>query len=305
MVIVVKSKTIVSVSLGSSLRNHQAEMELMGFKVHIKRIGVDGDKKKFIQTLRELDGKVDVFGLGGADLYLRAGRYKYQVVDIDKMVAVLEKTPIVDGGELKETWERRVPKILVEKEKLDLSKKTALIMSGMDRYGLAEGLSQQGCRLLIGDMPFALGIPIPLTRLSTLRFLSILMMPVLRRLPLNVLYPTGKNQEIRVSRSPQLFKRADIVAGDFLYINRFMPDDMNGKMIITNTVTSNDIETLRKFGVKTLVTTTPEMNGRSFGTNVLQAIFVSILEKRPENILPEEYLQLMDTLGIKPRVVYL
>ena len=305
MVIVVKSKTIVSVSLGSSLRNHQAEMELMGFKVHIKRIGVDGDKKKFIQTLRELDGKVDVFGLGGADLYLRAGRYKYQVVDIDKMVAVLEKTPIVDGGELKETWERKVPKILVEKEKLDLSKKTALIMSGMDRYGLAEGLSQQGCRLLIGDMPFALGIPIPLTRLSTLRFLSILMMPVLRRLPLNVLYPTGKNQEIRVSRSPQLFKRADIVAGDFLYINRFMPDDMNGKMIITNTVTSNDIETLRKFGVKTLVTTTPEMNGRSFGTNVLQAIFVSILEKRPENILPEEYLQLMDTLGIKPRVVYL
>ena len=301
----VKSKTIVSVSLGSSLRNHQAEVELMGFKILVKRIGVDGDKKKFIQTLRELDGKVDVFGLGGADLYLRAGRYKYQVVDIDKMVAVLEKTPIVDGGELKETWERKVPKILVEKEKLDLSKKTALIMSGMDRYGLAEGLSQQGCRLLIGDMPFALGIPIPLTRLSTLRFLSILMMPVLRRLPLNVLYPTGKNQEIRVSRSPQLFKRADIVAGDFLYINRFMPDDMNGKMIITNTVTSNDIESLRKFGVKTLVTTTPEMNGRSFGANVLQAIFVSILEKRPENILPEEYLQLMDTLGIKPRVVYL
>ncbi len=291
--------------MGSSLRNHQAEVELMGFKILVKRIGVDGDKKKFIQTLRELDGKVDVFGLGGADLYLRAGRYKYQVVDITKMVAVLEKTPIVDGGELKETWERRVPKILVEKEKLDLSKKTALIMSGMDRYGLAEGLSQQGCRLLIGDMPFALGIPIPLTRLSTLRFLSILMMPVLRRLPLNVLYPTGKNQEIRVSRSPQLFKRADIVAGDFLYINRFMPDDMNGKMIITNTVTSNDIESLRKFGVKTLVTTTPEMNGRSFGANVLQAIFVSILEKRPENILPEEYLQLMDTLGIKPRVVYL
>jgi len=302
---VVKSKTIVSVSLGSSLRNHQAEVELMGFKILVKRIGVDGDKKKFIQTLRELDGKVDVFGLGGADLYLRAGRYKYQVVDITKMVSVLEKTPIVDGGELKETWERKVPKILVEKEKLDLSKKTALIMSGMDRYGLAEGLSQQGCRLLIGDMPFALGIPIPLTRLSTLRFLSILMMPVLRRLPLNVLYPTGKNQEIRVSRSPQFFKRADIVAGDFLYINRFMPDDMNGKMIITNTVTSNDIESLRKFGVKTLVTTTPEMNGRSFGANVLQAIFVSILEKRPENILPEEYLQLMDTLGIKPRVVYL
>ncbi|NLJ48431.1 MAG: quinate 5-dehydrogenase [Candidatus Atribacteria bacterium] len=300
-----KNKTIVSVSLGSSLRNHQAEIELINFRIHIKRIGVDGDKKKFIQILKELDGKVDAFGLGGADLYLRAGRYKYQVVDIAKMVSVLEKTPIVDGGELKETWERKVPQILVEKEKLDLKGKIALFMSGMDRYGLAEGLSQQGCRLLIGDMPFALGIPIPLTRLSTLRFLSILMMPVLRRLPLEILYPTGKNQEVRVSRSPHLFRKADIVAGDFLYINRFMPDDMNGKIVITNTVTNNDIETLRKFGVKILVTTTPEMNGRSFGANVLQAIFVSILEKRPENILPEEYLHLMDILEIQPRVIYL
>jgi len=301
----VKSKTIVSVSLGSSLRNHEAEIELMDFKIHIKRIGVDGDRKKFMQILKELDGKVDAFGLGGADLYLRAGRYKYQVVDIAKMVSVLEKTPIVDGGELKETWERKVPRILVEKEKLELNGKIALFMSGMDRYGLAEGLSQQGCRLLIGDMPFALGIPISLTRLSTLRLLSILMMPVLRRLPLKVLYPTGKNQEVRVARSPHLFKRADIVAGDFLYINRFMPDDMNGKIIITNTVTNYDIEVLRKFGVKILVTTTPEMNGRSFGANVLQAIFVSILEKRPENILPEEYLHLMDILGIQPRVIYL
>lgn len=90
-----------------------------------------------MQILRELDGKVDAFGLG-ADLYLRAGRYKYQVLDIAKMVSVLEKTPIVDGGELKETWERKVPQILVEKEKLDLQGKTALFMSGMDRYGLAE-----------------------------------------------------------------------------------------------------------------------------------------------------------------------
>jgi hypothetical protein len=176
-------------------------------------------------------------------------------------------------------------------------------MSGMDRYGLAEALSQEGCKLLIGDMPFALGIPIPLSRLSTLRFLSVVMMPVLRRLPLNVLYPTGKKQEERSPRAPHLFERADIVAGDFLYIYRFMPDNMKGKIVITNTVTSNDIEVLQKLGVKLLVTTTPEMNGRSFGANVLQAIFVAILEKRPEDIPPEEYLQLMKTLGIQPRIV--
>ncbi|MGC8778874.1 MAG: quinate 5-dehydrogenase, partial [Candidatus Caldatribacteriaceae bacterium] len=99
----------------------------------VERIGVDGNKEKFQELLAELDGQVDAFGLGGADLYLRAGRYRYQVVDVARLVSGLKKTPIVDGGELKIAWEREIPRYLVEKEGFALSGKTALIMSGMDR----------------------------------------------------------------------------------------------------------------------------------------------------------------------------
>lgn len=290
-------------SLGSSKRNHRVEVELLGCHFTVERIGVDGDKKKFVALLQELDGQVDCFGLGGADLYLRAGKYRYEVVDVARLVSVLKKTPIVDGGELKETWEREIPRYLAEEEGIPLRGKTALIMSGMDRYGLAEGLWRVGCRLLIGDMPFALGIPIFLRRLWTLRFLSVLMMPVLRRLPIDFLYPTGKAQEEPKPRFPWAFKRADIIAGDFLYIRRFMPERIPGKMVITNTVTLGDLEDLKNRGIAILVTTTPEMQGRSFGTNVLQAMFVALLEKHPKDIRPEEYLALLRELNIKPRVV--
>lgn len=290
-------------SLGSSKRNHRVEVELLGCHFMVERIGVDGDKKKFVALLQELDGKVDCFGLGGADLYLRAGKYRYEVVDVARLVSVLKKTPIVDGGELKETWEKEIPRYLVEEEGIPLRGKTALIMSGMDRYGLAEGLWKAGCHLLIGDMPFALGIPIFLRRLWTLRFLSVLMMPVLRRLPIDFLYPTGKAQEKPKPRFPWAFKKADVIAGDFLYIRRFMPERVPGKMVITNTVTLGDLEDLRNRGIAILVTTTPEMQGRSFGTNVLQAMFVALLEKHPKDIRPEEYLALLRELNIKPRIV--
>ncbi len=298
-------KKVVSVSLGSSKRNHRAELELLGHKVSIERIGVDGDKDKFVELLKSLDGKVDAIGLGGADLYLRAGKYHYEVKDVARLVSVLRETPLVDGGELKDTWEREVPRYLREREGIELKGKTALIMSGMDRYGLAEGLYQEGCHLLVGDLPFAVGVPVALRKLGTLRFLSVLMMPVLRRLPIDVLYPTGKKQEERQPRFSGYFEKADIIGGDFLYIWRFMPDQLPGKIIITNTVTSQDIADMKERGVKILVTTTPEMNNRSFGTNVLQAVFVAILEKKPEDIKPEEYLELMRELNIKPRVVRL
>lgn len=278
-------------------------MELLDCRFLVERIGVDGDKKRFVELLRELDGRVDCLGLGGADLYLRAGKYRYKVTEVARLVSVLQKTPIVDGGELKETWEREVPRYLEEEEGIRLRGKTALIMSGMDRYGLAEGLWQVGCQLLIGDMPFALGIPIFLRRLWTLRFLSVLMMPVLRRLPIDVLYPTGEAQEKRAPRCPWAFQKSDIVSGDFLYIRRFMPEELPEKMVLTNTVTSSDVEDLRARKVALLVTTTPEMQGRSFGANVLQAMFVALLEKNPKDIRPEEYLALMRELKIRPRVV--
>ena len=52
-------KNIVSVSLGSSKRDHSAEVKLLDEIFIIKRIGTDGDFQKAIEILTELDGKVD------------------------------------------------------------------------------------------------------------------------------------------------------------------------------------------------------------------------------------------------------
>ena len=69
-------KHVVSISLGSSSRNHSVEAEFLGEKFKIERIGTDGDKKKAIQLIEELDGKVDAFGMGGID-YICIGKKKY------------------------------------------------------------------------------------------------------------------------------------------------------------------------------------------------------------------------------------
>ena len=84
-----------------------------------------------------------------------------------------------------------------------------------------------------------------------------------------------------------------------------MPTDLQGKIIITNTVTKDDVELLRGRGVTVLVTTTPEMNGRSFGTNVMEGVLISILGKKVDEVSPEDYSNLLDQLQFKPRIVYL
>ena len=66
----------VSISIGSSKRDWEADVILLGQPVHIKRIGTDGDMEKAAQLFGELDGKVDAFGVGGTDLgFLVDGRW--------------------------------------------------------------------------------------------------------------------------------------------------------------------------------------------------------------------------------------
>jgi hypothetical protein len=61
------------------------------------------------------------------------------------------------------------------------------------------------------------------------------------------------------------------------------------------------VEIFRKAGVKYLVTTTPVLEGRSFGTNMMEAALVAVSGKgRP--LTWDEYDELLDKLGFGPQL---
>ena len=73
--------------------------------------------------------------------------------------------------------------------------------------------------------------------------------------------------------------------------------------MITNTVTEADRQRLQAAGVKMLVTTTPCLQGRSFGTNVLEAAIVAAAGKN-EPLKPEEYEAVIREYNIMPSIEY-
>lgn len=293
------AKHVVSVSLGSSRRDARAEVELLGEKVVLERRGTDGDMARAIALIRELDGKVDAIGLGGIDLYLWAGGRRYAIRDALKLKRAAERTPVVDGSGLKHTLERQAVRAL--SSLIDWKNTKVLLPSAVDRFGLAEALDEAGARVLYGDFIFALGLPIPLYSLSLLQKLAYLLLPLLTQLPFTLLYPTGKEQEKAVAdwRS-RYYRWADLVAGDWHYLRRYMPEDMGGKTVLTNTTTEEDLAFLRARGAARLITTTPRLGGRSFGTNVMEAMLVALAGRE---LTEAEYLRYIDLLGLRPQVL--
>jgi hypothetical protein len=171
---------------------------------------------------------------------------------------------------------------------------------------MAETFVKYGANLVIGDLIFALGIPVTLQNLKSLKIIASILMPVISRLPFEMLYPTGEKQkEVHGKRFDRFYLNADIIAGDFHYVKKYMPDRLENKIIVTNTVTEEDVEFLKYRGVEMLVTTTPELDGRSFGTNVMEALLVSASGKRPEDLSEQDYYDMLEKLDFKPRIEYL
>ncbi len=298
-------KKIVSVSLGSSKRNHRSILKILGHDVSLERRGVDGRFKDAVTLLQELDGRVDAIGLGGIDIYLKSRGKTYSLKDGLRLCEAVKKTPVVDGSGLKDTLERQTVHYLQKSGEVDFQDKKVLVVCAMDRFGMAEALHQAGANSVYGDLIFSLNLDKPIRTLDELEERAEKLLPEISKLPISLLYPTGKKQEqIQPDElTAPYFAEAEIIAGDYHIMRRKLPDRLDGKGVLTNTVTPEDLKELEKRGVSWLVTTTPELEGRSFGTNVLEAALLAILEKTWSEVTSDDYLELIRQSGLKPRVV--
>lgn len=266
---------VVSVSLGSARRDHTVTWTRNGVTFSIAREGTDGDLDRAEARIRALDGQVDAIGLGGIDIYLEAAGTRYAIRDGVRLRDAASRTPVVDGSGVKATLERAAVDRLVAEGWIGPGT-PVLLVSALDRFGMAEAFTDAGCAVVFGDLMFTAGIPYPIETLAELTELAHKILPQVAKLPFTLLYPTGREQERAPDpRFAEQYARARVLAGDFHFIRRYLPERLDGKIILTNTTTREDVEDLFARGLERLVTTTPVLEGRSFGTNVIEAVAVA------------------------------
>ncbi|MBU0510292.1 MAG: quinate 5-dehydrogenase [Chloroflexi bacterium] len=293
-------KRAVSISLGSSSRDKRVVVNFKGQEILVERIGTDGDIEKARHLYCELDGRVDAFGVGGVDLYLRLDDREYPLRAVLKLVEGVQNTPIVDGRGLKHTLERRVFHLAATTLGGVPHFRQAFVPVAIDRLGLAQAAAEVSDRIVLGDLMVALGVPIPIWGIRNFKRVARVMLPFVSYFPMSMLFygSSGAEQEPKYTR---FFQESDLLAGDFLFMRKYMPGDLSGKTVLTNTTTVGNIELLRERGAKMVITTTPRYEGRSFGTNLMEAALTAYAGKgRP--LTDDELNALIDELDLRPSV---
>ena len=295
-------KRVLSISLGSSTRDHTTEAEFLGERFWLSRQGTDGDFDKYLQMFREYDGKVDAFGIGGAEFYLLVNERRYYFREFKPVRQAIKVSKVGDGNGLKHLLAPYA--IQAQREHgIELRGKKALKTTAVDRYGMARALVEAGCDVTFGDLMFALNLPIPVRSLRTVHILARLLLPLLTNLPFSWVYPLGEEQEKEPSgKYSRFYTEADIIAGDFLQVWSNLPDDLSDKIVITNTTTARNVEELYKRNLHILVTTTPRLEERSFGTNVMEAVCRCLVDKPDDQITAQDFIDLIERIPLKPQV---
>lgn len=294
-------KHVVSISLGSASRDKKVTFKLGDQTILMERIGCDGDEKRARRLFAEMDGKVDAFGVGGVELYLRLLDRQYPLRSGLNLVKEVKQTPCLDGRGIKYTMERNIFQVAEPQIQQPITPRKAMMPLAADRYGMAESLHRAGFDLVFCDLMFGLGLPFPVKGLAQLRRLARILLPIIGLMPISMLYPTGQDQEENIPKYEKWFNYGPVIAGDFLYIRRHMPQDLSGKVIITNTTTSSDVDLMQARGLAYLVTSTPRIDGRSFGTNALEAALTAYAGKdRP--LTDAELSALVKELDLRPAV---
>ncbi len=295
-------KKVLSISLGSTSRDHTTESEFMGEHFWLSRQGVNGDFKRYIEMFKEKDGTVDAFGVGGTEFYLWVNNRKYYFREAKKVRAAIKKSKVGDGNGIKHMLEPLSINSL-KAHGIDLKGKKALKTTAVDRYGLAKALVDAGCDVTFGDFMFALDLPIPIRSLSTVHIVARLLVPVVTQLPYKWLYPLGEKQDKQPgTKYARFYEEADVIAGDFIQVWSYLPKDLTGKIIITNTTTEKNVEELHKRNLHILVTNTPRLEGRSFGTNVIEAMCRTLIDKPDDQITGQDLRNIIDKIPLRPQV---
>lgn len=299
-------KKVLSISVGSAGRDHTTQTELLGQPIELSRQGTNGDLKKAVEMYKFYDGKVDAFGVGGLEFYLGVGKRRYYFREVKQIREAVKISKIGDGNAVKGLLVKRALTALeahLNTEGKTLRGMKAMKTNAVDRYVMAEALVNAGCETTFCDFMFSLGMPIPIRSLAGVRVVAALLLPVITKMPFKWFYPLGSAQDQPPQpRWGKYYQEADILAGDFVSIRAHMPDDLAGKIVLTNTTTAKNVAELRERNLHILVTTTPRFEGRSFGTNVMEATLLALMDKPQSKATQADFLDLIERIPLKPNI---
>ena len=296
-------KSVVGISLGTAAQDFEFTATFLGEKMHVRRLGTDGSTAKAATLIKQWEKKADAIGLGVLKDRYKAGAHRFVEKDSAKLKAVVTKVPATIGGRLGDIlqeWSVRHAQIQLGNY---FNNARVLFLSGMTNYKLAMSMSEYTENMHFADPLLQLGVPKFLTSLEALQLYSTGAHYV-KDWSLPVGLATGPIREWTRFVLRKALQKATVIVAAPHELDEFGLEELAGKTLITSTVNDERIAQLKDKGVHMVIDAAPVLFKHVLSPSLLDAMIVAATGKAPKDILEDDYLEIITSLDLEPRIVY-
>ena len=304
-------KTVISISLGPADQDYEFKTRFLGHPFHVKRIGVGADRHRALQLIEQWQGKADAIGLGMVGEHYLVGPHRIPDKDAARLENRATGVPVTTGATLRRILQEWAVRHTQNELGHFFDNARVLFLDGRTDYAVAAILSEYTDNLMFADPLIRFGLPGLLRSRKQLEYFSSLAgkwpLPastgwLLKPLAATRLWGLGHRLADGVLR--RTLHDCHVVVGRFNQIERFNRSDLDGKTVISPALSAERIQVLRDRGVAMAVDYLPELLPHPVAENVLEAMITAALGRSAEQLTQDDYLEIIESLGILPRILY-
>jgi predicted amino acid dehydrogenase len=298
-------KKVVSISLGQSGFDTRFRTRFLGETFQVSRIGTDGDVRRAASLVREWREEADAIGLGRVREHYTVGTDHFSRPETRKLEKMAGSTPVTTGAKLREIVQEWTLRTAQDELGNVFNNARVLFLTGALNYRLASVMAEFTDNLSFADPVAQFGLPGLLHSLSALELYAAGTHPVLRFEASGALIPDmAPVRFLNHAVLRRAVKEAHVVVAPYEQLEHYGPPELDGKTVITSTVSDERLQELREKGVRLALDCSIQPFKQTVGLNVVEAVIMAALEKPAGAINHDDYLEIFTDLELKPRILY-
>lgn len=296
-------KTVVTVSLGSSKQDFSFDTTFLGERFKIKRFGADNDTGKAWELMRRQQTTADAIGLGEIGDHWNVGQNTVINKETRRLLNVVTRVPATTGATLRRLLQVRAIRYVQNHLGSYFNNNIVLFLSGMRNWDMAVAMQDYTPNLQFADALAQTGAPTLLGSLAQLELYAKGAEIALSGKPAEML--ESMLAGFKNSRIGAAVAKAHVIVGTFPELKQVgTAANLEGKTIITSAVDDERLAFFKQCKVNLVIDVSPQLFERVVGTNVIEAMILASLGKPQEDISDDDFLEIIDELDIKPRLLH-
>ncbi|MEX0798216.1 MAG: hypothetical protein WD025_02155, partial [Bacteriovoracaceae bacterium] len=297
-------KELLNLSMGAAADNFDETVEVLGQKIRVKRLGVEFNHSLLRQLIKRHEREFDVISLTGLPSPIKVKGKIYEHPQVKELMSMSEKTPIVDGRNIRDIYMPWALNFLISKNPELFNHKKIGFFLASSQLQLLQELERQECEFCLADPYFFNKLPLLLKNSKQLENFLSLNFPFLNQRRIRKF--ANRDYTKKFLRHIPSFK--DFFSCDVFLLNNAQLEylqlpDLTGKSVIIDYLNSRTLEILKKTNAANIYTCSVKNEKMPFyGHSLMEGIFQA-LKDEGSPLTEGEVFEFIEKLEIRPKQV--